>query len=165
MDKLNELESRAKRLSSPTTGEASETMLVEVESVLAAVEAFREMHHRAEAAEAQLAELAKQPPVAWQCDAHGLMQTEDKEQATRWIKKGWKVWPLFTRPAPAADLAELVPSIEALRAEFEEVERKSDDGFNLHRYDTVYADDETQERWDLWLSCRAAILKNIEEAK
>jgi hypothetical protein len=82
---------------------------------------------------------------------------------------GWEAFQdgceLFTRLAPAINLAELVPSIEALRAEFEEVERKSADGFNLHRYDTVYADDETQERWDLWLSCRAAILRNIEVAK
>lgn len=43
---------------------------------------------------------SEQPPHAWQCNQHGIMQTDDVEQARRWIKKGWTVWPLY-RGSPA----------------------------------------------------------------
>jgi len=113
------------------------------ENILAIAEAFRALEQRAEAAEAKLAEQERQKPVAWQCNAHGLMQTEDKEQAARWIKKGWKVWALFTRPAPAINPAELVP-VEGFLED-------SSDGSML-----------TWQRG--WNACRAAILRNIEES-
>ncbi|HEN4957651.1 TPA: DUF551 domain-containing protein [Klebsiella pneumoniae] len=51
-----------------------------------------------------------------------------------------------------------VPDIDELRLVFESAERELDDGFNLHKYGIGYADDATQGRWEVWLSCRAAIL-------
>ncbi len=57
------------------------------------------------------------------------------------------------QPAP------VVPDIDELRLAFEAAERESGDGFNLHKYGIGYADDETQGRWDTWLSCRAAMLQ------
>nr|WP_239613576.1 DUF551 domain-containing protein [Raoultella ornithinolytica] len=53
----------------------------------------------------------------------------------------------------------VVPDIDELRLAFEAAERESVDGFNLHKYGIGYADDETQGRWDAWLSCRAAMLQ------
>ncbi|EQA6542238.1 DUF551 domain-containing protein [Klebsiella pneumoniae] len=51
-----------------------------------------------------------------------------------------------------------VPDIDELRLVFESAERELDDGFNLHKYGIGYADDATQGRWEVWLSCRAAML-------
>ena len=55
-------------------------------------------------------------------------------------------------PAPA------VPDIDTWRTAFEYSERQRDEGFNLHKFGTGYADDATQKRWESWLSSRAAML-------
>lgn len=78
-------------------------------------EAFRAMEKRAEAAEAKLTELEKQKPV---CFIHPEMLYCVSDGS----RTCGRVWgesldeisnedrlPLFARPAPAADLAELVP--------------------------------------------------------
>jgi len=36
------------------------------------------------------------------------------------------------------------------REQFESNERKSDDGFNLHKCSGIYEDAATQKRWELW---------------
>lgn len=51
-----------------------------------------------------------------------------------------------------------VMDIDELRLAFEAKERESDAGFNLHKYGIGYADDATQDRWEQWLACRAAML-------
>lgn len=51
-----------------------------------------------------------------------------------------------------------VPGYDALRLAFEATERKSEYGFNLHKYGIGYADEATQLRWEQWVACRAAIL-------
>ncbi|CAH5467954.1 hypothetical protein [Klebsiella oxytoca] len=63
------------------------------------------------------------------------------------------------QPAP------VVPDIDELRLAFEAAERESGDGFNLHKYGIGYADDETQGRWDTWLSCRAAMLQGAKNSE
>ncbi|MEN0629817.1 hypothetical protein AAIG33_20590 [Phytobacter ursingii] len=55
-------------------------------------------------------------------------------------------------PVPA------VPDIDTWRSAFEYSERQRDEGFNLHKFGTGYADDATQKRWESWLSSRAAML-------
>ncbi|SAX21608.1 Eaa1 [Klebsiella pneumoniae] len=52
-----------------------------------------------------------------------------------------------------------VMDIDELRLAFEAKERESDEGFNLHKYGIGYADDATQDRWEQWLACRAAMLQ------
>ncbi|MDQ1214548.1 hypothetical protein [Pantoea anthophila] len=100
---------------------------------------------RAEAAEAKLAEMEKQEPVAWH-----IYQWRDSPKGWDWyltksfssqpkIGDGWKSVPLFTRPAPAINLAKLVPDAERIHNEF----------------------DDWREGWN---ACRATILRNIEEA-
>lgn len=59
----------------------------------------------------------------------------------------------------SAQPAPVVMDIDELRLAFEEKERESDDGFNLHKYGIGYADDATQGRWEQWLECRAAMLQ------
>lgn len=60
----------------------------------------------------------------------------------------------ITRPAPVP----AVPDIDTWRTAFECSERQRDEGFNLHKFGTGYADDATQKRWESWLSSRAAML-------
>lgn len=106
---------------------------------------------RAEAAEAKLADLAKQAAAGtvWiNCTTRGT-EYEFRQSASINIKNGQE---LFTRAAPAADLAELVPDAKAIRKE-------------AGSYAPVYSLQEQQLFIDgaTWLS--AAILRNIEEAK
>ncbi|WP_277971795.1 hypothetical protein [Pantoea agglomerans] len=98
--------------------------------------------NKLEAAEAKLAELAKQPPVAY-TDAEELDIMQKGTYADMFkpcdeYKSDPKWIPLFTRPAPAADLAELVPAMPSLNNGIV--------GYN-----------------EGWNSCRATILRNIEE--
>lgn len=51
-----------------------------------------------------------------------------------------------------------VPDIDTWRTAFEYSERQRDDGFNLHKCGEVYESYKTQERWESWLSSRAAML-------
>lgn len=60
-------------------------------------------------------------------------------------------------PAPVS-----VPDFDALRLLFEASERKSDHGFNLHKYGIGYADKATQARWEVWVACRAAMLQGAD---
>ena len=111
---------------------SSSIMLVSTRTVLAIVEAFRELDvsvqaaaaiiselkeslaasgkmqqlHReaAQAAEAQLAELAKQEPVLFR-DSQGCFVSKGKGE--RLIESGEYVTPYYLRPAPAAGLDEL----------------------------------------------------------
>lgn len=61
---------------------------------------------------------------------------------------------LRNKPAPVP----AVPDIDTWRAAFEHSERQRDDGFNLHKCGEVYENYKTQERWESWLSSRAAML-------
>lgn len=114
---------------------------------------------RAEAAEAKLAELEKQEPVWW-LDVSvelppetypGRYRNDLPEAYLNCVKTAGGI-PLFARPAPAADLAELVPDAKAIRKE-------------AGSYAPVYSLQEQQLFIDgaTWLS--AAILRNIEEAE
>lgn len=131
------------------------------ETILAIAEAFRaleqennKLRQRAGLAkeandfEAKLAELAKQKPAGY-----GVKRF-DNGQFGSWLKseglaKGdddYYVVPLYEHPAPAADLAELVPNRKPVPELGECL------GSISH--------------WcDGWNSCRAAILRKIEEAK
>ncbi|HBL7126834.1 TPA: DUF551 domain-containing protein [Enterobacter asburiae] len=65
---------------------------------------------------------------------------------------------LYTAPpAPVS-----APDFDALRLLFEASERKSDHGFNLHKYGIGYADKATQARWEVWVACRAAMLQGAD---
>ena len=88
-------------------------------------------------AEAKLAELEKQEPVAevnHDGTFYGFKALEN-------MPEGY--YQLFTRPAPAINLAELVPKIMTWS----------------------YHDNVTQAEVAMWNACRAAILRKIEEAK
>lgn len=98
--------------------------------------------------EAKLAELEKQEPVAY---VMGEETIEDFNRGYEFFavrdaenEEEMKSIPLFTRPAPAADLAELVPDEKPVTN------------------DKLLCDNIENNGWNL---CRAAILHNIEEAK
>lgn len=104
---------------------------------------------RANKAGAKLAELAKQEPVKWPAIPFTFDQLKGMhgKDFARGFNAGWlrkcasveMMGDLYTRPAPAADLADLVPP-EA-------------DGSNLPL--AAYG----------WNACRAAILRKIEDKK
>lgn len=114
-------------------------------TIIAIYEAFRALEQRAEAAEAKLAEyeadISKVHSVGRK---HGLAS----------MQNGYLVaTALAERPAPAADLSELVPS---------EIPREV--------YKVIYDQcggfvDTAANAQTIWEACRAAILRNIEEAK
>ena len=58
-----------------------------------------------------------------------------------------------------------VPEFDALRLAFEATERKSDNGFNLHKSGIGYADEATQLRWEQWVACRAAMIQGAESVQ
>lgn len=101
------------------------------------------------AAEAKLAELEKQEPVAWVLkDSHrGTSHVERNKQVADLFSvfKGNEVTPLFTRPAPAINLAELMPEQ------------------SLNGQARFLGDKEPYYNRG-WNDCRAAILRKIEEA-
>ena len=134
---FRELEQRA---------EAAEALAAEIAIKCAAyAEANVKNLDRAEAAEAKLAELEKQEPYGYVV----ITGTGAKKFSTRHPRPRVTNEPpvaVFTRPAPAADLAGLVPerkSVPESGSTFDSVTHWCD-GFN---------------------SCRAAILRKIEEAK
>lgn len=138
MEKLNELFVRAKAACSGRTVGYMEK--VNPHTILAIAEAFRALEKRAEAAEARLAELEKQKPVAqFYKSKHGnVFNTLD----------GWSpldgVNELFTRPAPAINLAELIPDAMP-------------NGGTGSPINTI-------THWcDGYNSCRAEMLRKIEE--
>ncbi|KAA5939644.1 hypothetical protein F3I27_12690 [Pantoea sp. Bo_2] len=104
------------------------------------------LSHKLAVAEAKLAELEKQEPVAY-TDAEELKVMEQGTYADMFTPhdsyKSDPQWiPLFTRPAPAINLAELVPG---------EVTRGNEDVFDVGFANGFNA-------------CRAAILHNVELA-
>lgn len=113
---------------------------------------------RAEAAMARLAELEKQKPVgtvsiAMDWNTHRNIATVNMrpDLVLAEMKNGDE---LFTRPAPAVSLAELL-DVSA---------NKTADAI-IHLFDGIY--DDRSRAWslanDVWDACHAAILRNIEE--
>jgi len=88
--------------------------------------------------------------------------TDCQETSDRWLAEAIKntgAKPLYAAPQlpqPA------VPDYDALRLAFEATERKSEYGFNLHKYGIGYADKATQLRCEQWVACRAAMLQGAE---
>lgn len=147
MEKLNELVELAEEVFD--LGVSMDR--VEPETILAIAKAFRALEHRAEAAEAHLAELAKQKPAAqfYKSDHGNVFNTLDGWNPVEGVNE------LFTRPAPAINLAELVP------------DEKPDWG-DEDCQDIDYMEPSEVYRMgkdDGWNACRAAILRNIEVAK
>lgn len=68
---------------------------------------------RLERAEAKLAELEKQEPVLFR-DSHGCFVSKGKGEQL--IKSCEFVTPYYIRPAPAVNLADLVPDVEKWRS-------------------------------------------------
>lgn len=104
MEKLNALERSAKY----NADNFEPVTVAGTKDILAIAEAFRALEQRAEAAEAKLAELEKQEPV-------GSFHIYDGrvDGTTDYVRDG--EWPIndgellvYARPAPAADLADLV---------------------------------------------------------
>lgn len=124
-----------------------EAGLASEEGKLAAAHIVRDSwKDRAWTAEEQLAELAKQPPVGEAVNIGGVIMVEWE----RCISDGTQ---LFTRAAPAINLAELV-----------EASANKDADEIIHLFDGVY--DDRSRAWslanDVWDACHAAILRNIE---
>lgn len=133
-------------------------LLASMRVALAALTAPEDWKQRAEAAEAKLAELEKQEPVAWH-----IYQWRESPKGWDWYltrafasepnnSDGWRSVALFTRPAPAAGLAELVPDKWSLEQALKFVE------------DYTPPSEEESVLFAV-NSFRAAILRNIEEAK
>lgn len=154
MEKLNDLTALDKaitwieQLPVPTAGAAKHgrALFLLREDLNKTSQAFREPEQRAEAAEAKLAELANQPPVAY-TDAEELDIMQKGTYADMFkpcdeYKSDPKWIPLFTRAAPAADLADLVPD-----------ELTTDGIITMHECGVVEG----------WNACRTATLRNIEE--
>ncbi len=138
MKELNELVERSNEIAAFYDN----SILVDNKTILAIAEAFRALEQRAEAAEEKLAEYEKQEP-AYYATGFRLLTPSEIEQYDRLKLSRIGLMKLFTRPAPAVSLAELVPEEWSERAYTDE-ERGYDSG---------------------WNDCRAAILRNIEEAK
>lgn len=125
-------------------------------------EAFRALQQRAEAAEAKLAELEKQKAVgtvsiAMDWNTHRNIATVNMrpDLVVAEMKDGDE---LFTRPAPAINLAELVPDVE-------ENEQAFNAGVNA-LVDCLEDCGDAEQGLRLALrASRAAILRKIEEAK
>lgn len=111
------------------------------------------MKSRMLAAEAKLAELAKQKPVGtvsiamdWSTHRNVATVNMRHDLVVSEMKDGDE---LFTRPAPAADLADLVP-----------------DELTREAWRQLFINEDYQDTFRCGFSaCRAAILRNIEEAK
>lgn len=134
-------------------------------------EAFRALKQRAEAAEAKLAELERQEPVAMRYRwAPPHMKMPDGSQfygdwklvgdaVTANPGKDYERVNLYARPAPAINLAELVNDAE-FRASFERW--MIDDMKCIVGSSDPYPAGIEARNWNAWKACRAAILRNIE---
>lgn len=157
MEKLNELAAGIK------SGKLSASWVaVDSEHILTIAEAFRALEQRAESAEAKLAELEKQEPRHFyrEHNSYNGMKTDWTEVSAEQLEHlkeitdpdTSEIIELFTRAAPAADLAELVP----IRAPIEVISI-IENSVNGPVYDEgVQA---------IWSGCIDTILRNIEEAK
>lgn len=114
---------------------------------------YKKVEQRAEAAEAKLADLEKQEPVA-------VVARREPTLLWEWTKQGKNIdrpdgMYLYSRPAPVADLAELVPGNDLLRVlDFAKFVIK------CVRKNGEYVPLSSQEPNEI-----DAILRNIEEAK
>lgn len=130
-----------------------------------------EAHARSAIAErndalAKLAELDKQEPVAWISQSEmALIRPTDKRcvEATLWGVQRFDEAPLYARPVPAVNLADLAPDFDNSRASFEAFMNANYDT-RLKRSGIGYAGQVVNQMWQTWIECRAAILRNIEEA-
>lgn len=167
MKELNELAYRAKGYLRTKAESQPEQINASCDDILAIFEAFRALDRRAEAAEvekagaeercrmmfdaknhwadrareaeAKLAELEKQEPIAHAWDVPKYPGS-DRKVTELCSPKHKDAYPVYARPVPAVSLAELVPDAERIHNEF----------------------DDWREGWN---ACRAAILRKIEEAK
>jgi len=120
------------------------------ETVLAISEAFLALEQRAEAAEAKLAEHEKQEPVI-EAIVDGRATDDYLFNINKPLPNG--IHELFTRPVPAVSLAEMVPRVIPKAV-----------------YEVIYQEcggfvESNANAQTIWTVCRAAILRNIEEAK
>lgn len=184
MEKLNELAELARLCDSmkssvdANAAYANFICRIEPKDITAIAEAFRELEQRAEAAEAKLAELDKQEESRWNThdgiarpigvDKDDLVYLRMKRQEIKlpypagmvnWKHDGgefdviaWASVYSSPRPAPAADLAELVPGemTKSLASIANEYQTSPQNALFI-----VVG----------WNACRAAILRNIEEAR
>lgn len=124
----------------------------------------------------KLAEYEKQKPFGF-CNEDA--KNGDVFSATVWREKedaesrscGLELFPLFTLPAPAVNLAEMVPTVcdgEEQEA-FEKYARSKGLDLSQHPLHYLFLDGKTNQARSAWREClvyvRAAILRNIEEAK
>lgn len=172
MEKLNELVELAKKADREVTWSllpfdmAKEGWCVEVvdyiaamnpHEVLAIAEAYSALKQRAETTEAKLAESEKQEPIGMVTGKLGAGLRVSCYFMPDAVHLGTE---MFTRPAPAVSLADLVPEcfINAVTA-LESLYRNGQKQSWNERYtkDMAYAS-------GVISACRAAILRNIEEA-
>ncbi len=141
MEKLNELVERSNEIADFYDN----SILVDNKTILAIAEAFRALEQRAEAAEAKLAELEKQDP-------RGFIDVGTPEDEINILTQN-KILktdiPLFTRPAPAINLAELVPN--------------KMNNLNVPVFVFSELDPDSFIQGANWV--RSTILRNIEDAK
>lgn len=146
MEKLNHVLERARLMHKNL-----QPIMVDIGEIESIAEAFRALEQEKKAAEAKLAELEKQEPVGYtynrgiNCE---IVVADLNDDCPCGVD-------LFTRPAPAINLAELVPD-NALR----EIDGVIDwiNGLPIPTRSAT--------KWLIKMSdLRAAILRNIEEAK
>lgn len=89
-------------------------------AILKIAKAFRALQQRAESAEAQLAELAKQEPVGYTTERAATYEVWNSGSACFWSNKDMGDFPLYTRPVPAAAPVDE----ETERTNFEDFMRK-----------------------------------------
>lgn len=122
-------------------------------------ERCRALEQRAESAEAKLAKLEKQEPRYFyrEHNSYNGMKTDWTEVSAEQLEylkeiidpETAEIIELFTRPAPAVSLAELVPD-EMPESAYKIMSDKFGDG------SCMISD-------DMWNECRAAILRNTED--
>lgn len=152
MEKLNELDDLVLLVNSKNNP-FDNYSTVKDKTILAIAEAFRALEQRAEAAEAMVAEQAKQEAI-FQVEVsgnHWLNAGPVDDSDFTGLPDGVNL--LYARPAPAAGLAELVPGNDLLRVlDFAKFVIK------CVRKNGEYAPLSSQEPDEI-----AAILRNIEE--
>ncbi|WP_191923013.1 hypothetical protein [Pantoea agglomerans] len=124
-------------------------------------EAYRALEQRAEAAEAKLVELAKQKPryQIQKKPSYGResvwIDVASREEAETNVLHGYRWRMVYDAPAPAADLAELVPKEMPPSVTKGLVWRsEKEDGLECYHMENLKRE---------YGTIRAAILRNIEE--
>lgn len=150
MEKLNALERSAKFSADNFEPET----VVKTKDILAIAEAFTALEQRAEAAEAKLAEMEKQAPTYYVMSDDGDFEVNTDNE----FSQGRRGFPVFTRPAPAVSLAELVPG----EISAEEADAILTEKYGQFMEQHFFCADSFEEGAN-WR--RSQILRNIEEAK